>query len=81
MSDSNHLDVRYAIGALFATLGLILAAYGLLGPAEGPTAFVPMNIDLWWGVVMLIFGALLLTLARRATPAMIDRANSKFKED
>jgi hypothetical protein len=61
MSASANLDIRYPMGALFAVLGLLLILYGL----TAETAIVPLrsNIDVWWGLIMLVFGALLLSLA------------------
>lgn len=64
MSTSANLDIRYPIGGLFLILGALLVPYGLFVQS----AITPLNsnIDLWWGVVMLVFGALLLALARAA---------------
>jgi len=57
-------DVRWPIGLLFLMIGALVVAAGLFGaqPA-GP------NIDLDWGGVMIVFGAvmvLLAVLARRS---------------
>jgi len=52
------------MGALFAVIGLLLAFYGLV--ARSQTTLSGLNIDLWWGSIMFIFGALLLALARAA---------------
>jgi hypothetical protein len=51
------LDLRLPIGALFLIIGLLLAGYGFV------SADVP--VDKWWGVVMVLFGVVMLTLARR----------------
>jgi hypothetical protein len=62
MSSSSGLDVRIPIGGLFTTLGLLLAGYGL-ATAGDPTHYarsLSVNINLWWGLVMLAFGLLLL---------------------
>jgi hypothetical protein len=68
MSGSIGLDVRLPIGGLFAVLGLVLTGYGLA--MEGDTAryarSLSVNINLWWGLVMLVFGLLLLLGAARA---------------
>ena len=60
-------DVRKPIGGLFAALGVILVVYGAIrnGDAAHWQRSLGINIDLWWGLVMLIFGLLLLWLARR----------------
>lgn len=67
MSTSSGLDVRFPIGGLFTALGLLLSGYGLA--TAGNTAqyarSLSVNINLWWGLVMLVFGLLLLLLAFR----------------
>lgn len=64
MNASANFDIRYPIGGLFLVLGALLALYGLL--VLRATTQLGSDIDLWWGVVMLVFGALLLALARAA---------------
>ncbi len=61
------LDVRMPIGAMFAVIGMLLAIYGLL--TSGDRALYErsllVNINLWWGVVMFVFGLVMLLFARR----------------
>ncbi|MFI5239248.1 MAG: hypothetical protein ACHQQP_05510 [Gemmatimonadales bacterium] len=64
MTDSESLDIRYPIGGLFLVLGALLVPYGWF--VESARTPIGSNIDLWWGVVMLVFGVLLLSLARAA---------------
>ena len=77
MSGAVALDLRIPIGALFSALGLLLAGYGLVtgGDTTHPS---PVNLNLWWGLVMLAFGLLLLLGARsarrRALGAPVDTA-------
>jgi hypothetical protein len=56
------LDVRWPIGTLFATLGLLLTGYGLAtaGNTEQYARSLSVNVNLWWGMVMLTFGVILL---------------------
>ena len=49
------LDIRYPLGLLFLIVGALLAAYGLMRH---------IRIDLWWGLVQVAFGAVILGLAR-----------------
>lgn len=60
------LDVRWPIGTLFAALGLLLGGYGLAtaGNTEQYARSQSVNVNLWWGVVMLVFGLVLLLAAR-----------------
>ncbi len=73
MSAAGDLDVRVPIGALFTVIGLLLTAYGFLEPAAATKAFTKGGqINLWWGLVMVVFGVIMLLLARpsrrRAAP-------------
>jgi hypothetical protein len=66
MSGAAGLDVRWPIGGLFAVLGLMLAGYGIAttGHAELYARSLSINVNLWWGLVLLVFGAALLLGAR-----------------
>ena len=68
MSTAAGLDLRYPLGGLFVVLGLILAGYGVAtrGNVEMYTRSTSVNVNLWWGIVMLAFGVVLLALASRA---------------
>ena len=68
MSVVTGLDVRLPIGGLFAVIGVIIAGYGIAtnGDPSHYTRSESININLWWGLVMLVFGALLLLAARRS---------------
>ena len=63
------LDIRLPIGLLFSLLGIILAAYGVVADAEIYRRSLGFNVNLVWGIVLLVFGALLLFLSRRGTAA------------
>ncbi len=62
------LDIRVPIGAMFGLLGLILAVYGMItaGNAEMYARSLGLNMNLWWGAVMLVFGLIMLFFGRRA---------------
>jgi len=58
------MDLRYPIGLMFSALGVLLVAYGLLRPdLRAPLAAV--NVNLFSGLGMLLFGGVMLWLARR----------------
>ncbi len=67
MSTIFALDIRYPIGVLFSALGLLLGGYGVATNADVAryAALDGLNVNLWWGVVMLAFGMFFLLLARR----------------
>ena len=68
MSGANALDLRWPIGGLFTALGLLLAGYGLFtaGSSANYARAASVNINLWWGLVMLVFGLTLLLSVRRS---------------
>jgi hypothetical protein len=57
------LDIRLPIAFLFLLVGALLVGYGFLGPA--PTGIVQpaINVNVAWGAVMALFGAILLAAA------------------
>lgn len=62
------LDIRVPTGVLFLLLGIILALYGLVTGWTSPEMYrrsLDVNINLWWGVVLGVFGAAMLLWARR----------------
>jgi len=52
------MDIRIPIGLLFVILGIILAAFGIftLNDTELYARSLGRNINLWTGVLMLVFG-------------------------
>jgi hypothetical protein len=69
-------DIRYAIGAMFSILGVILAIFGLAaGHQIYETHSLGINVNLYWGCVLLVFGLLMLALAYRARPNLRNRQN------
>lgn len=64
------LDVRLPIGLLFATIGLVLAGYGLVSDPAIYDRFLGININLWWGLVLTAFGGACLWLGRRGMKAI-----------
>jgi hypothetical protein len=54
------LDLRFPMGLFFAVLGLLLAAYGFLGDQAVYQASLGINVNLWAGLGMLLFGGLML---------------------
>ena len=60
------LDIRTPIGLMFGIFGLLLAGYGLA--TRGSDLYqrsLGHNVNLVWGVVLLVFGGVMLWLARR----------------
>lgn len=58
-------DVRIPIGLMFSILGLLLAGYGLWSDPRIYTRSLGINVNLWWGLAMCAFGAVMLLLYAR----------------
>lgn len=64
-----RLDVRWPIGGMFAIFGAILTVYGLVSNRAIYEKSLGINVNLWWGLVLLVFGLVMLGLAIRARRA------------
>jgi hypothetical protein len=66
------LDIRTPIGAMFSILGAILAVYGFAtaGDVETYRHSLGLNVNLWWGLVLLLFGLVMLWLGRTGKAAV-----------
>jgi hypothetical protein len=62
------LDIRWPIGIMFSLIGVLLAAYGAAtnSNTELYRHSLGININLWWGLVLLGFGGLMLLGAVRS---------------
>jgi len=58
-----QLDIRLPIGLMFTVLGLLLVVVGAFLRSNNQA----VNVNLWWGAVMLIFGVSMFVLGRRGT--------------
>ena len=61
------LDIRWPIGIIFTIYGAILMVYGWITDPEIFLSSMGVNIDLWWGTAMLVFGLLMGALALRSS--------------
>ena len=77
-----HLDIRIPIGLSFIVLGGLLAAFGvatmfgILADKSIYEASLGINVNLWWGLLMLAFGIFMLVLGRRGTSSVRSAAES-----
>jgi hypothetical protein len=60
---ANRFDIRRIIAALFALYGVVLTITGIVGSHEVKTKAAGINIDLWVGIGMLVFAALMIAWA------------------
>lgn len=67
-----NLDIRVPIGLLFLSIGGLLAGFGAVTHFSNPALYarsLDINVNLWWGLVMMAFGAGMFYFGRRAVAA------------
>ena len=61
-----NLDLRLPIGLMFTIVGALLTIFGFVSDKAIYARSLGINVNLWWGLVLLVFGLLMLLLALRA---------------
>lgn len=62
------LDIRLPIGLLFTLVGAILVVAGFAyGDSETLKRSLEINVNLWWGLGLILFGGLMLFFSLRAS--------------
>ena len=78
------LDIRLPMGAFFSLIGAMLAAFGLFADPSIYERSLGYNVNLSWGLAVLVFGLWLLYLSRRGTaasrPAELDPEGRAIEE-
>ncbi|HEX6806460.1 MAG TPA: hypothetical protein VF118_00650 [Gemmatimonadaceae bacterium] len=59
------LDLRLPLGLMFAIFGVMLTIYGIVSDRAIYARSLGIDVNLWWGIVLLIFGVAMLALAQR----------------
>ena len=61
------LDIRWPIGLMFSLIGVLLTGYGAANSSKSMTKIAgqDININLIWGIVLLVFGVLMVFFAYR----------------
>ena len=62
------LDLRWPIGLMFSLIGAMLTINGLItgSNADMYKRSLDINVNLWWGLVLFVFGAVMLSFALRS---------------
>jgi hypothetical protein len=63
------LDIRWPIGLMFSLIGAMLVIYGVV-TGSGNEIYqrsLGINVNLCWGSLLLIFGAVMLVMAWRGS--------------
>ncbi|HTM87813.1 MAG TPA: hypothetical protein VL155_06410 [Terriglobales bacterium] len=66
------IDIRLPIGFVFALVGILLTAFGA---ASNPAIYqrsLGVNVNLYWGLVLLAFGLIMVMLGRRGMRKLKD---------
>ena len=59
------IDIRYPIGMLFTAIGLILSIFGMVSDRGIYERSLGINVNLYWGLALVVFGVIMLVLGRR----------------
>jgi len=59
------LDIRIPMGLMFTILGVMVTGYGVFSDRAIYQRSLGINVNLWWGLVLLAFGLVFLWLGRR----------------
>jgi hypothetical protein len=59
------LDIRTPIGLMFSVFGIILTVYGFMSDRVIYGRSLGIDINLVWGLTLLVFGATMLLLGMR----------------
>jgi len=70
-----QLDIRLPIGLMFTLLGVLLVSFGLIADKSTLQNSLGINVNLWWGLAILVFGGVMTILGRRGT------ATARLTED
>jgi protein-S-isoprenylcysteine O-methyltransferase Ste14 len=68
------LDIRMPMGVMFVLVGAILTVYGVATSSDTELyrRSLGLNINLIWGIVLLVIGVVMVILARRAMQRTVD---------
>jgi hypothetical protein len=80
------LDLRIPMGLMFSLLGIILTGFGLATQGSPIyAASLGINVNQWWGLVLLAFGLTMYFLGRRGQkrlaslpPEPVDETRSRL---
>jgi hypothetical protein len=61
------LDIRTPLGVMFDILGLLLTGFHVVSDPAIYQRSLGIHINLWWGLVLIVFGTVMLWLGRRGT--------------
>jgi len=69
-----NFDIRLPIGAMFSIIGVLLVGYGTFSGGDIYLRSFGLNLNLLWGAVLMLFGAVMWWLGRRGSRIEAARA-------
>ncbi|HEY9449463.1 MAG TPA: hypothetical protein VIQ74_00270 [Gemmatimonadaceae bacterium] len=60
------MDLRFPIGLMFTAFGVMLTLFGLVSDRSIYQRSFGINVNFWWGLVLLAFGLVMLGFGIRA---------------
>lgn len=72
-------DLRFFVGLLFTLIGIVLTAFGYAtnGNAAMYARSLGINVNLWWGLTLLVLGQIIFQIGRRAQLRMTEPKPAK----
>lgn len=68
-----NFDLRFPLGLMFILFGALLSGYGVVSDVAIYRKSLGLNVNLGWGLVMLVFGITMLVLVWRGQATRVDR--------
>lgn len=60
-SGTNHsMAIGFYIAAILLIFGVTIALAGIISPSEATAGGLGFNVNLWWGIVMVVSGCVIL---------------------
>ncbi len=59
------IDIRLPIGFVFALIGILMTVFGAAGGKAIYQRSLGVNVNLYWGLVLLAFGIIMVLLGRK----------------
>ena len=59
----HFFDLKIPLGSLLEFYGILLLIYGIFGPADIYNKSLQLNVNLIWGVLMIVIGSAFLVVA------------------
>lgn len=59
------IDIRLPIGLVFSLVGILMTAFGAASNGAIYQRSLDINVNLYWGLVLLVFGLIMVALGRR----------------